>query len=74
MATPLPPPQPTVVRTTKLAKTVAEASQTLIDRFTDILEIAGHGSKDKYITAAETYQIDIHATAMVRGSEKGLIG
>ena len=57
--------QPTAVRTTKLASTVSTSSTVLIDRFTDILEIAAPNNKDKYITAAETYQIDVHASAMV---------
>jgi hypothetical protein len=57
--------QPTAVRTTKLASTVSSSSNVLIDRFTDILEIAAPNNKDKYITAAETYQIDVHAAAMV---------
>jgi len=60
--------QQSVVRTTKLASTVANASTVLIDRFSDILEIAAPKNKDKYITAAETYQIDVHTAAMVRGS------
>jgi len=57
--------QPSVVRTDKLVSTVSTASTTLVDRFSDILEIASLGNKDKYITAAETYQIDVHAAAMV---------
>jgi hypothetical protein len=57
--------QPTAVRTTKLASTVSTSSSVLIDRFTDILEVAAPNNKDKYITAAETYQIDVHASAMV---------
>jgi hypothetical protein len=57
--------QPTAVRTTKLASTVSTSSSILIDRFTDILEVAAPNNKDKYITAAETYQIDVHASAMV---------
>lgn len=57
--------QPTAVRTTKLASTVSSSSNILIDRFTDILEVAAPNNKDKYITAAETYQIDVHASAMV---------
>lgn len=57
--------QPTAVRTTKLASTVSASSTVLIERFTDILEIAAPNNKDKYITAAETYQIDVHASAMV---------
>jgi len=60
--------QPTVVRTAKLASTVSSASTVFIDRFSDILEIAAPGNKDKYITAAETYQIDVHASAMVAPS------
>ena len=55
----------TVVRTTKLASTVSSSSTALIDRFADIIEIAAPNNKDKYITAAETYQIDVHASAMV---------
>jgi hypothetical protein len=55
----------TVVRTTKLASTVSSSSAALIDRFSDIIEIAAPNNKDKYITAAETYQIDVHASAMV---------
>jgi hypothetical protein len=54
-----------VVRTTRLASIVATSSSVLIDRFSDILEIAAPNNKDKYITAAETYQIDVHASAMV---------
>jgi hypothetical protein len=65
MAAPQATTQSTLVRTAKLASTVSNASTTLIDRFTDILDIAGPGSKDKYLTAAETYQIDVHAAAMV---------
>jgi len=57
--------QPTAVRTTKLISTVASASNALIDRFSDILDIAGPNNKDKFVTAAETYQIDVHAAAMV---------
>jgi hypothetical protein len=62
-------PPPTAVRTTKLISTVASASNALIDRFSDILEIAGPNKKDKYLTAAETYQIDVHAAAMVPQSQ-----
>ena len=57
--------QPTAARTTKLALTVSTSSTVLIDRFTDILEVAAPNNKDKYITAAETYQIDVHTSAMV---------
>ena len=65
MASAQPPLQPTAVRTTKLTSTVSTSSNVLIERFTDILEIAAPNNKDKYITAAETYQIDVHASAMV---------
>jgi len=58
-------PPASVLRTTKLASTVATSSSVLIDRFSDILEIAAPKDKDKYITSAETYQIDVHASAMV---------
>jgi hypothetical protein len=54
-----------VVRTNKLASSVSTASTAIIDRFSEILDIAAPNNKDKYITAAETYQIDIHASAMV---------
>jgi len=42
----------------------------LIERFSDILEVAAPNNKDKYITAAETYQIDVHTAAMVRAAEE----
>jgi len=58
-------PQSTAVRTTKLIATVGSASNALIERFSEILDIAGPNNKDKFITAAETYQIDVHAAAMV---------
>ena len=57
--------QPSIARTTKLASAVSTSSTVLIDRFNDILEVAAPNNKDKYITAAETYQIDVHAAAMV---------
>jgi hypothetical protein len=65
MATSQTTAQASAVRTTQLASTVSNASTVLIDRFSDILEIAALGNKDKYITAAEAYQIDVHAAAMV---------
>jgi hypothetical protein len=66
MAAPPSTTQPTVLRTAKMASTVSNSSTVLIDRFTDILDIAAPASKDKYLTAAETYQIDIHTAAMVQ--------
>lgn len=58
--------QPAIVRTNKLATILSTASTSLIDRFSDILDIAGPNNKDKYVTAAETYQIDVHAATIVR--------
>jgi hypothetical protein len=66
MATTQSTSQPSIVRTTKLASAVSTSSTVLVERFGDILEIAALNNKDKYITAAETYQIDVHAAAMVR--------
>jgi hypothetical protein len=57
--------QPAFLRTSKLAATVSNSATVLVERFSDVLEIAGPGNKDKYITAAETYQLDVHASAMV---------
>jgi hypothetical protein len=68
MAAPQSTAQPTAARTAKLSAIVSNASTVLIDRFTDILDIAGPNSKDKYLTAAEAYQIDVHAAAMVPSS------
>jgi Surfeit locus protein 5 subunit 22 of Mediator complex len=62
--------QPTVVRSAKLASQVSVSANVLLDRFSDILEVAATNNKDKYITAAETYQIDVHASAIVRAAEE----
>jgi len=66
MATTQSTSQPSIIRTTKLASAVSTSATVLVERFGDILEIAAPNNKDKYITAAETYQIDVHAAAMVR--------
>ena len=58
-------PQSPIIRTTKLSSIVSSSATTLVDRFTDILDIVSSGNKDKYVTAAETYQIDVHTSAMV---------
>jgi hypothetical protein len=73
MAAPQSTSQPTFLRTTKLTATVSNSATVLVDRFSDILEIAGPGNKDKYITAAETYQLDVHASAMVQSFSSDLI-
>jgi hypothetical protein len=65
MAAPPATSQPTFLRTSKLVATVSNSATVLIERFGDVLEIAGPGNKDKYITAAEAYQLDVHASAMV---------
>ena len=62
--------QPTILRSAKLATQVSISANTLLDRFSDILEVASTNNKDKYITAAETYQIDVHASAIVRAAEE----
>jgi hypothetical protein len=71
MATAQSTSQPSIARTTKLASAVSASSTVLIERFTDILEVAAPNNKDKYITAAETYQIDVHAAAMVHAIDSG---
>jgi hypothetical protein len=71
MATAQSTSQPSIARTTKLASVVSTSSTVLIERFTDILEVAAPNNKDKYITAAETYQIDVHTAAMVHAIHLG---
>lgn len=71
MATAQSTSQPSIARTTKLASAVSTSSTVLVERFSDILEVAAPNNKDKYIAAAETYQIDVHAAAMVHAIQLG---
>ncbi|KAK9366105.1 surfeit locus protein 5 subunit 22 of mediator complex-domain-containing protein [Lipomyces kononenkoae] len=48
---------------------INEAATTIVSEYTAILTLAPVADKDRETTAAETYQIECHATAIVRTIE-----
>ncbi|KAF8430017.1 surfeit locus protein 5 subunit 22 of mediator complex-domain-containing protein [Tirmania nivea] len=61
--------QPVNQRTLLLIDRVNYDILTLNKRFENIINLAPIDGKDKNITASEVFQIEVHATAMIRAAE-----
>ncbi|KAK9236185.1 surfeit locus protein 5 subunit 22 of mediator complex-domain-containing protein [Lipomyces kononenkoae] len=48
---------------------INEAANTIVAEYTAIVELAPVSGKDRATTAAETYQIECHASSIVRAIE-----
>ncbi|KAK9372188.1 surfeit locus protein 5 subunit 22 of mediator complex-domain-containing protein [Lipomyces chichibuensis] len=48
---------------------INEAANTVVSEYTSIVALAPVSGKDKTTTATETYQIECHATSIVRAIE-----
>ncbi|KAF8476126.1 surfeit locus protein 5 subunit 22 of mediator complex-domain-containing protein [Kalaharituber pfeilii] len=56
-------------RTLQLIERVNNNVMNLNKRFDNIIQLAPIDDKDKCVTAAEVYQIEVHAAAMIRAAE-----
>ncbi|KAK9457050.1 surfeit locus protein 5 subunit 22 of mediator complex-domain-containing protein [Dipodascopsis uninucleata] len=60
-------------RALSINQRINEATNIIISEFSDIIELAPISGKDRVTTAAETYQIECHATSIVRAIEDLLL-
>ncbi|KAK9472262.1 mediator complex, subunit Med22 [Dipodascopsis tothii] len=56
-------------KTASITQRINDATNQLVSEFTDIVELAPVLGKDLTTTATETYQIECHATSIVRAVE-----
>ncbi|RPA83552.1 hypothetical protein BJ508DRAFT_413237 [Ascobolus immersus RN42] len=56
-------------KTIAFAERIAKAQKMLNNHMQVIVEAAAFDGKDRYVTAAETLQIDVHTEGMIKAAE-----